>query len=574
MDAIDRGNLEDLQKWLRRFESAEQYHKDFFEKGKENYNLYRSYKEAGEKVYKHDIFVPYSYAYMEDMTAYFMLSILASPKTYAIETRHEALSLAVCIELEEIVHWALTNEESEFVLEVEDLIKNVNIYNAAFLVNYPIVKERSVNIGKSLEFPGMQESITTNVFDRIHLDAPCPLDVFAEPHQKRLSRASWMIKRSFETYEKLKDLEGKGDYEYIDDVRNAAFAEGEDPIAKRLSDIGIGGTQVVYDKKSDRIELLDCMFNGDVITIGGRRAIIRDTTKDSFKPYMFKFPVLDCRTTGPPNEFWGIGIVESIKPTQKELNILRSQRRDNISLILNKMWMLDLLAGEVDLSTVFSAPGNIIVGTNIHDVLKEVQITDVTASAFKEAEELKFDMQNISSMWDYARGGTPRRRETATGIIRLQQAAQSRNEWQLRKLDAMILRPLAKRLVVYIREYLDRADYAAIVGKDNHSDEFYALDPDQLKNMLMVQPLTESIVSIKEVNLNQLLQAFDRLIQMPDINRGALIKALLQRLGQKNVKEILPALSGPGQDATMETLQSPEMGGGQGVGPTPQPQPA
>ncbi|MCK4829249.1 hypothetical protein KA005_76705, partial [bacterium] len=231
-----------------------------------------------------------------------------------------------------------------------------------------------------------------------------------------------------------------------------------------------------------------------------------------------------------------------------------SQRRDNVSLLLNKVFTLDMFAGEVDLTSLFSAPGNIIVGRNIKEALGELEFKDVTASSYKEAEDLKYDMQNVSSMWDYARGGTPRRRETATGIIRLQQAAQGRSEWMLRKLDAYILTPIAKRIIISLRENLTRQDYAAIVGKENHAEEFYRLTSTQLKRMLAIMPMTESIQSIKEVELNQFIQAFDRIIQMPEVNRPALVKQLLLRLGQKNVREILPMMSEFGQENTVEGL--------------------
>ena len=67
-------------------------------------------------------------------------------------------------------------------------------------------------------------------------------------------------------------------------------------------------------------------------------------------------------------------------------------------------------------------------------------------------------------------------------------------------------------------------------------------------------PMTESIQSIKEVELNQFIQAFDRIIQMPEVNRPALVKQLLLRLGQKNIREVLPMMSEFGQGNTVEGL--------------------
>lgn len=572
MDAIDRGEFDTLREWLDRFYASEAYLRPHFKRGEENYNLYRSFKAKSEKVYKHDIFVPYSYAYLEDMTSYLMLSVLASPVIHSLRPRHTAISVELCLELEELLHWALTEESAEFVLELEELVKNIGIYNMSYLVNYPIVKEKRVfTTGQELLYPGLRESHIETVFDRLHLDAPCPLDMFPEPKIKRLSRMTYVIKRSWEDFEVLKKLEkdGNAGYRNVDDAKHTGTME-QDPVQKRLSEIGLGASAPYYNAKTNRIEVLDCMEDADIVTIAGRRAIIRDTTKDDIKPFMYKFPVLDCRLSGAPGEFFGLATIESIKPTQKEMNLLRSQRRDNIALILNKVFTLDTLAGEVDLSTLYSAPGNVIMGINIKEALDELQVSDVTASSFKESQDLQQDMQNITALTDYARGQTPKRRETATGIIRLQQAAQSRNEWQLRKLDWYVLQPLAKRIIVYLREYLDRADYAAIIGKENHADEFFGLDPDQIKRMLQVQPLTESIVSIKEVDMNRFLQAYDRIINMPGVNIMALGKQLLQKLGSKNIKEILPQLSSPAQDATMQAVG--QMGTGPQMAPETQAQ--
>lgn len=535
--------LETLKTWLERYKSSEDYCQKFFTAGKENYNLYKSYQEGTEKVYQHSIFVPYSYAYMEDMTSYFMLSVLASPQTYSYYPRYAAVSEELCKELETIVNWVLTEETTEFVLELEELIKNANIFNVGYLINYPVLESRRIL---------SPEGNPYNVFSRLHLDTPHSHNIYPEPDVKRLSRMRWAIKKSKESWEEIKRGEAEGDYKNVDQAKGG-FTD-TDPVKKMLADIGFGSTEdFAYDEKTGKVELLDCMADGDVVTIAGRKAIIQDTTDSAVKPFLYKFPMLDCRTTGAPSEFFGIGVVESVKPTQKEMNTLRSQRRDNISLILNKMFKYNMTAGTVDWSTFFSAPGNVIITDN-NDALEEVAFEDVTRSSFDESKELQWDLQNITSLFDYSRGGTPRRRETATGIIRLQQAAQSRNEWVLRKIDAQILQPLGRRILVYLREYLSRDEYVAIVGPDNHADEFYNMDPEKIKRMVGVMPLTESIVSVKEVDTNQFLQAFDRLVQLPPelVNHSALIKQLLIKLGQKNIKEILPQLSPEAQAMVMQ----------------------
>jgi len=556
---MDIEQTETFRKWMEKFKASQDYCRPFFDKGEENYLLYKSYKKGGGKVYSHDIFVPYTFAYMEDNAAYFMLSIMASPQVYSIGRRYTGVTNELCLACEAVVNWVITEESTEFALELEELIKNANIFNAAYLVNYPIVKEQR-----------NQDKIQ-NYFERLQLDSPSPLDIFPEPGVKRLSRANWVIKRSREDWDILKKWEKDGTYKNVEAARGGTTGGEEDPVLKMLSEIGLASTgNWAYDSKTNKVELLDCMTGGDVITIAGRRAIIRDTTKDEVRPFLFDYPILDCRFEGAPGEFFGVGKAESMKPTQQELNTLRSQRRDNISLLLNKLFVYDILAGEVDLNTLFSAPGNVIVTTN-RQALDELPMSDVTSSSYKEEESLLYDLQNITSMWDYARGGTPRRRETATGIVRLQQAAQSRNEWQLKKLDYYILTPLARRILVYVRESMPQEDFLSIIGEDNVeiADEFYALTPEDIRRYFKFMPMTESIVSLKEVDMNQFLQAFDRMIQMPEVNRAALMKQLLLKLGQKDIKEILPMLSEAGADAAMQTMNQMPPQGQPGAPPGP-----
>lgn len=555
-------DLETIKKWMQRFKESEAYYQKFFESGKENYRLYKSYKLAGEKIYTHDIFVPYTFAYVEDCTSYFMLSILAAPQIYAIDPKRSSLPEYLCIEIEKILNWALEDEEAEFVLELEELLKSINIYNIGYLVNYPLLEERKIKRSSSqLALPFISadfsepEYRTENVFSKFHYNCPHSHDIFSEPGPKRLSRCGWAIKRGREKYEKLEKLSEDNVYnEKVKDVKGAP--SGEDPVKQMLSQIGMASQgEEIWDEKSGKVELLDCFEGGDVLTIAGRRAIIQDTTKEEVRPFIFPFPILDARTGGAPQEMIGIGTAESIKPTQKEMNLTRSQRRDNIALLLNKVFLYDMMMGEIKWDTLVSAPGNVIMGTRIHEALKPLEMSDVTASAFKEVEDLRYDLQNITSLWDYARGGTPRRRETATGIVRLQQAAQSRNEWLLRKFDIQVTQPLGLRLVVYLREHLSIEDYRDIVGPENHAEEFFDLDPKQLRRMIYIKPMTESIVSIKEINVNQLLMAYDRLIQLPDVNRPALVTALLRRIGEKDIKKFLPQLSEAGAEATMMTTQ-------------------
>lgn len=536
-----------LDLWLRRFQRSDDYVRPQRDRGRENYKLYKMYKNQVDKQYKHDLFVPYSFAFLEDLAAYFMLSIMASPNLFSVEPRWESVGTDMCKALEAILNWAVLDERTEFALECEEMLKHLNLYNSSYLINYPSTME--VN---ALDRMGNRTQSKIDAFDYLYLDSPHPFLMYPEPGPKRLSRSSWIIKQSFETFDTLKKWEQQGIYKDLGDISPNDKTSETDPVEQLLQTIGLAK----LDFNESKIEILDCFEDGDVVTIANRRAVIRDTRQDPIRPYSFPLPVLDCRFAGAPGEFDGMGAMEVTKPLQKELNLLRSQRRDNVALILNKIFQYDMMKGEVDVSTLYSAPGNVILQQG--DCISELPVTDITASSYKEEQSLIYDLQSVLSFWDYGRGATPRRKETATGIIRLQQAAQARNEWHLRKLDLYILQPLARRILTYIRETLPEDDAVLIVG-ENYADaikQFYELEPPDVRRLIQIRPMTDSISSIKEIDTNMFLQAFDRLIRIPQaVNTTALIKVLLQKLGQRNIKEIINAVpSAPGRDATAQAL--------------------
>lgn len=539
-------DLELLKKWLGRFRNSEKAYQEFFNEGKDNYLLYKCQKDkeaAGTDSYHHNIFVPYSFAFLEDFVAYMMLSLMTSPKVFGFSPRgsgsrpgpgSKGVSKELCLDLEQVVNYVVEKEDMEFYLELEEALKGCNIFSIGYLVVFP---ELGMN----------------NFLDYVHLTAPYPLDIFPEPDAKRLSRAEWVIRRSHENFHVLKEREYEGIYKNVDDAKG--FIGENTEVDKLLGEIGLSKSSINSDVKDGRVELLDAFIDNNIVTIGNKKAIIRNTFEDELDPSLFKFPILDVRTTGAPGEYFGVSLMQSIKPIQKELNLLRSQRRDNVSLLLNKLFIIDMMAGEVDLTTLFSAPGNAIMTSN-RAAIDEFPIQDITESSYKEEEAMKWDIQNVSALWDYSRGATPSRKETATGIVRLQQAAQGRTEWILKKFDLYMLQPLARRIITFIREHMDPSEFSEIAGRDDDitTNEFYNLDPMTINRLLTVQPFTESIRSIREVEVNQFIQAYDRLIQLPEINRAGMAKALLLRLGLRNVKEFFPKLSGSAQDATVDAL--------------------
>lgn len=92
-----------------------------------------------------------------------------------------------------------------------------------------------------------------------------------------------------------------------------------------------------------------------------------------------------------PSQGVGVGIVEPIEKLQKAYNLTRNQRAENISLILNRMWLMKQGAG-IDPRKLISRAGNIIP-TRDMDALSPIVTPDVTGSAFNEAQSINTEIQ-------------------------------------------------------------------------------------------------------------------------------------------------------------------------------------
>ena len=101
-----------------------------------------------------------------------------------------------------------------------------------------------------------------------------------------------------------------------------------------------------------------------------------------------------------PGQGVGIGVVEPIAKLQKAYNLTRNQRAENISLILNRMWLMKQGAG-IDPRKLISRAGNIIP-TRDMDALQPIVTPDVTQSAFAEANSINTEIQQALGTIDTA----------------------------------------------------------------------------------------------------------------------------------------------------------------------------
>ena len=172
---------------------------------------------------------------------------------------------------------------------------------------------------------------------------------------------------------------------------------------------------------------------------------------------------------------YGIGVCQLIEGLQEEYNEIRNQRMDNVSLLMNKMWMV-IEKYVVDPKEMRSKPGGIVrlKGSEIEDirrVMAEIPTSDVPISAFRETGELERQIQET----------------TAANRVTVGSAGLSRDANQTLGGMELLKQAAFDRFTVYA--FLIGRMFDVRVAKKTSELIYLNIDPDSLKMILGESPV-------------------------------------------------------------------------------------
>ena len=575
---ISEKDFEALSLVMDRFQRAESFAKAWHDNGDEWYKRYRFYKESGRYPYKHNVKDRLTFTIVEVITSRVLQALFAVSPFLSIVPR-EGDDVRMCKQLEKVVQTLIANPDREFFLEFEDFVKQCVIYGTSYLSVTP------------------RFNTETWDFDGLNFDCEDFMDVFPDPAAKRLSRAKFIVKRSIRYFDELKELEKLGVYKNVDMAMNDTVADFDHSTKMRLSEIGLLTGVDYADPKTGEIELLDYFEGGHIITVAARKVVIRDTknevqrratadqsggnyTVDSVLPY--NLPLLDLRFIQVPREFFGIGAPEVLSDDQHTIDLLRSSILDNIDMVSNKLFKVRINS-DIDPDSIYSAPGNIIPVANMDDI-DEFRISELSGSVWQGLEATKSAANDSIGEQPYSRGEPPVRRETATGIVRLQEATMTRFDTVLKNMEFTAIRGIGQKTVQIIHEYMNPQQYARIVNPKDEIEmgaieQFFSLSKEEIMQQVDITPVGSSITSVKEVRTQQIMQAQQLLMQMAqagpqstppfNVNMLEVSKMALEDLDIKNINELVQEM--PPQPPAPPQQPQGQPQGGQGGPPQPLP---
>ena len=171
----------------------------------------------------------------------------------------------------------------------------------------------------------------------------------------------------------------------------------------------------------------------------GRRTILGGdiVLSDEENPYDDgQFPFVSWRCYSVPNNFWGMSEVEQLIAPQKEINNLYNSLLDNAKLNANPWTLVDKDSG-VDTSTITNAPGLLLKKNRGSDVRREAPPA-MPSYLQTVANDLKYDIQVISGVFDATRGERPMSVTSGTAIQALQESSQGRIRLKIQALEKLL----------------------------------------------------------------------------------------------------------------------------------------
>jgi len=489
-------------KWLLlRLQASEQFCQPYFERAKRHYKLYRFSTAVADadwpyvnRVRSRDIL-----AFVEDTTAILIQTLFATSPFFSVIPRAsiegdklKALgidTIKLAAQLEKLLDYQISHEDTDFLEEIIDFFKSGKIFGNSYISVYP-----KFEADGSMLLPLLK-----------NIDY---WDVLPIIGSSRLSKSRGVYVREFCTYEDLLTEQENGVYANVEQVKSG---QGTDPTVEwhrnLLNEIGM----TTYTPSDDNIEILHYISGGHIITIANRKVVLRDSTGTPTEaPYPYPMPVVQYKDVPVPNEFFAMGIPEIIEILQEDKNLIRSARRDNIDLCINKI-IMGKDGADINYDLIKFYPG--AIWPDMMGKIAPFEINDVTQSSYAEEKQIQADMENALSLFGYARGMTPAHSEQPNTVMKLQQASLNRQDINVKLAEFTVLQEIARKILALDRRFMTQQTYEAIIGEPDAG--FYRLPLEYVNRFYTVKPVGSSVTHIKEVRQAQIQFALDMVGALP-----------------------------------------------------------
>lgn len=271
---------------------------------------------------------------------------------------------------------------------------------------------------------GFNDLIPVNIFN-----------FYISPAATSMQNAQWVIIREFKTVDELKKARDENfiPYTNLDELQGAQATADQMSQYNAARNPVLGKQEKVEaDDTIDYIEIFECYdkANNKICTFAGQgsgkgkgKGEYWVEIRNQENPYWHgKFPLVTFYTKKRPYEFWGESIFESTERIQSAVNDIFNHYMDNWNLSVNGMVMMEETSYVSDY--IIEPGGELFYKNTEPKQFKYPEPNPQQLSEIMKVLERSFEEATISQ---YAAGtpqsSTDKTQGTATGIIRLQEAA-------------------------------------------------------------------------------------------------------------------------------------------------------
>ena len=558
------------------FNDADGARKELAERWMTWYKMYRSWagkRKPGE--WQSRVWIPLAFYIVETITPRLMAQL---PKITVAPVGPE--DSAGAKQMEYLLDYVC--EQNDVYLEMVAAFKSALIYGTGILKTlydekyaYSLSREEvmqpqtmMVDMGQ-LDVDGnpMQQEVTvgeapTGQFETVRqpvlkyagpaAEAVDIFDFFVSPEATSMDDASYVIHRVFRTRDQLEKMASMGVYHIPPDLDWESLTSDARSGSDRLSEINLGGGSFPQTAPGTKlIEVREFWTPEVILTTAGDSLLLRAERN----PYAHgEIPFVRIVDQLVPHEFWGIGELEPLEGVQDVTNALWNTRIDNVKLVLNRMFAVSV-DYMVDMGDLQIRPGGAIrvkEGMPLDQVLKPIDLGEVTSSSYTEAAEMERLSEKVSGVSAYQMGtDSPALNRTATGVALISEQGNTRFAHKVRISELTGLRRLAKHFGTILQQFMPPGMFVRILGPEGQW-LFQTIDPQSIAGAFDYNIEAESATQTESVRREQTLNLFELLAQFPQVNVYRLIEDVLRTFGRKDVQEYI---LGPKQMLLMQQLQ-------------------
>lgn len=440
----------------------EPYHKRWLDRANHFYGLWRSVQNwktqlqsssprglddiirDGQNVFGPELFIPMCFATVETIIP----AMLAAPPQMNNIRARNAVSEGNVANVKALIE--AQHEQMDYELRLQEIAKDGLIYGTGVQKTYWKTDYRQRKQLVPAADPG-GGVVPVDLLQQVYDDPACvsvdPKDFIVDPFAPsieesdgcfhRIWRSNRYVQRMIQAG-KWRNLSGSGLTELaesskFDELRNEREAAVPEPAREGASSIG----------KSPMHEVLEFHDGEQVITVLDRQVIVASGPNPNWHGRM---PFQVYRPTADPHMIHGIGEIEPIEKLQEELNILRTERRYNAALVLQKTFAYH--EGVVEKEDVQFGPGFLIpVNGDPRELIREIPVGDIPNSGYEEEDRITGDIDRVSGISDVVTGAGLSAGDTATGVQMVQSAASRRIEMKTRRLELEIINPGGQQML-------------------------------------------------------------------------------------------------------------------------------